>query len=249
MVAGSYSFSDDAAGHKLEQINLSQSSSLTFGATQHLFELNVNDFSTATLDADGLRLLHLRALSVSSDSILNLTNNGMILDTGDIGAIRDLIKLGLDTGMGLVSFSASNRLLGVRSNSGPLYTSFLGEPNLNGSEILVRYTVVGDLNLDRQVSIGDFIDLSSHFGQSPANWGEGDVNYDDSVSIADFIALASNFGQSFSGNLTPAAPLSVTAGTASGRTGHHRSKALHHVQPAKQRSCPLLLERRLAEKR
>ena len=68
---------------------------------------------------------------------------------------------------------------------------------------MIRYTRIGDLNLDGTVSIADFIDLAAHFNQGNATWQMGDVNYDGSVTIADFIDLASNFNQSVSGEALP----------------------------------------------
>jgi hypothetical protein len=65
--------------------------------------------------------------------------------------------------------------------------------------ILLRPTLVGDLNLDGNVTIADFIDLAAHFGQLDKTWQEGDINYDGNVSIADFIELAAHFGSSYSG--------------------------------------------------
>jgi autotransporter-associated beta strand protein len=70
-----------------------------------------------------------------------------------------------------------------------------------GSSIFIRPTRVGDLNLDGNVSISDFIDLASNFGSvGTATWQEGDLNYDHNVSISDFIDLASNFGSSYAGS-------------------------------------------------
>jgi hypothetical protein len=70
-----------------------------------------------------------------------------------------------------------------------------------GSSIFIRPTRVGDLNLDGNVSISDFIDLASNFGSvGTATWQEGDLNYDHNVSISDFIDLASNFGASYAGS-------------------------------------------------
>jgi hypothetical protein len=74
------------------------------------------------------------------------------------------------------------------------------------TSVKMMATLLGDLNLDRNVSISDFIDLSSHFGQSSANWSDGDLNYDDQVSIADFITLAANFGQNYSPGAAQAQP-------------------------------------------
>jgi hypothetical protein len=69
--------------------------------------------------------------------------------------------------------------------------------------LLLRPTVIGDLNIDGQVSISDFIDLAAHFGSANSTWEDGDINYDGNVSIADFIELAANFGSSFSGEVVP----------------------------------------------
>jgi probable HAF family extracellular repeat protein len=58
--------------------------------------------------------------------------------------------------------------------------------------------ITGDLNLDGQVTIADFIQLSAHFDMSgpQLSWTNGDLNYDSAVTIADFIELAANFGSS-----------------------------------------------------
>ena len=68
----------------------------------------------------------------------------------------------------------------------------------------VRATKAGDLNLDGQVSISDFLQLASNFG-GPGGWQEGDLNFDGSITIADFLGLASNFGTSYSGEVFPIA--------------------------------------------
>lgn len=72
--------------------------------------------------------------------------------------------------------------------------------------ILLRPTVIGDLNLDGNVSIADFIDLARHYGQPESTWEQGDINYDGSVTIADFIELAAHFGSSYSGDAIPISP-------------------------------------------
>jgi hypothetical protein len=94
-----------------------------------------------------------------------------------------------------------------RSGGGAIYSSFQGISGLNGDEVLIRYTRIGDLNLDGTVSISDFLDLASHFNTvGGATWQMGDVNYDGSVTISDFIDLASNFNASFSGEVLPISP-------------------------------------------
>ena len=62
-------------------------------------------------------------------------------------------------------------------------------------------TEFGDVNLDGNVSIADFLQLAGNFGTvGTATWQEGDLNYDRNVSIADFLALAGNFGSSYTGS-------------------------------------------------
>jgi autotransporter-associated beta strand protein len=75
------------------------------------------------------------------------------------------------------------------------------------SAVLIRPTRIGDLNLDGNVSIADFITLASHFGASGgATWEEGDLNYDRSVTIADFIDLGANFNTNYAGEIFPISP-------------------------------------------
>jgi hypothetical protein len=66
--------------------------------------------------------------------------------------------------------------------------------------------MIGDLNLDGSVSIGDFIVLASNFNQTGKRWQDGDVNYDNTVSIADFLDLAANFNTSYAGEIFPINP-------------------------------------------
>jgi len=72
--------------------------------------------------------------------------------------------------------------------------------------ILMRPTRIGDLNLDGQVTIADFLGLASHLNQ-PGGWQEGDMNGDGQVTIVDFLNLAANFRTSYSGEAFPIAPL------------------------------------------
>jgi hypothetical protein len=70
-----------------------------------------------------------------------------------------------------------------------------GGLSIDGSAVLIRYTLAGDSNLDGAVDSIDFNSLASHFGQSNQTWLNGDFNYDDMVDSLDFNALAANFGE------------------------------------------------------
>ncbi len=74
-----------------------------------------------------------------------------------------------------------------------------GNPaNLPSGTIYVRYTLLGDANLDGTVNGSDFSIVAANFGLGVTNWDEGNFLYGSSVNGSDFSALASNFGQGVS---------------------------------------------------
>jgi ELWxxDGT repeat protein len=91
--------------------------------------------------------------------------------------------------------------------------------------LIIEEALLGDLNVDGQVSISDFIDLSSNFGKTNSFWREGDLNGDYRVTIADFITLAANFGQTYSPGV-PQAP-AASAVTLSEQKNRRRLKRGH----------------------
>jgi ELWxxDGT repeat protein len=216
---------------------------MLFQLAQHLDSLSIFDTAKVKSDA-GARVFRVHSLSIQDNGMLDITSNPLVVDTGGLEGIRALIKSNQ-------LFSSSNiagRVIGAIINrndaGGPLYSTFGGE-NLAGGEILVRYTTIGDVNLDNQVSISDFIDLAAHIGQWPATWQDGDLNGDDAVSIADFIILSSNFEQ---GAQTPAeAPLASALTTATGK--RRKLGRVYHISPARRQSRPVLLAKGWAEKR
>jgi hypothetical protein len=188
---------------------------ITLGAShvrQNSLSLGANatvTIATAGTTAATSRLNSL-ALAGSTDnwqSTLDLKNNALVIDGGDLATTLNQIKSGLTSRRGIISSTPGSayRLGAIHNDNGSgvtLYSDFRGIAGLDGDEILVRYTFIGDLNLDGTVSISDFIDLASNFNQ-PGGWRQGDLNYDGLVTIGDFIDLASNFGQNWSGNAAP----------------------------------------------
>jgi hypothetical protein len=70
---------------------------------------------------------------------------------------------------------------------------FAGEL-VDNSSVLVRYTLYGDTDLNRNVNLDDFNRLATNFGQSPRRWSQGDFDYNNNVNLDDFNRLAANFG-------------------------------------------------------
>jgi hypothetical protein len=169
------------------------SSRITLGADQDIADLTVahGDLGTQTLDlaspagAGQFRLVTVYAsnLAAAKTALWNSIKNANVATAADpLDGIVDL---------------------GMHASSG------LGLAVLSGSDhVSIRQTRIGDLNLDGNVTISDFIDLASNFNTvGTATWQEGDLNYDGNVTISDFIDLASNFGASYASG---AAPISVS---------------------------------------
>ncbi len=66
---------------------------------------------------------------------------------------------------------------------------------LSSGQIELKYTLLGDANLDGTVNGSDFSILAANFGLGHTNWDQGDFLYGSSVNGSDFSALAANFGQ------------------------------------------------------
>jgi autotransporter-associated beta strand protein len=62
--------------------------------------------------------------------------------------------------------------------------------------LLVRYTYVGDANLDGRVNALDFNAIAANYGLSGATalWVKGDANYDLNINSDDFTEMSKNFG-------------------------------------------------------
>ncbi len=72
---------------------------------------------------------------------------------------------------------------------------------VNFKQILLKYTYVGDVNLDGVVDQNDVLNPVAHMGMTNATWFDGDMNFDGIVS-ADDLALVMNHLGAGSGGTT-----------------------------------------------
>lgn len=66
---------------------------------------------------------------------------------------------------------------------------------LTANSLLIKYTPIGDVDLDGHVGFNDLVILARHYGSHNANWDQGDITYDGIVGFADLVALARNYGK------------------------------------------------------
>ena len=117
-------------------------------------------------------------------------------------------KFGFCPGRGAVWFSAldwgsrGRRFESCRPDFYYVYAS---------GRIEIKYTLLGDANLDGVVNGSDFSILAANFGLGNTNWDQGNFLYTSSVNGSDFSALAANFGQGDSGADVPVSQADIDA--------------------------------------
>jgi len=179
--------------------------------------------------ADGGKTSFVRALSIPPDETgrpvgrVDLADTALVVDytqTSPIDSVRSLIGAawagGAWTGNGLgssVAANAAGRGLGYREASamvGPGGGTFAGQA-VDGTAVLVQYTVMGDATLNGQVNFEDLLALARHYNGTAATWGDGDFNYDGLVNFADLLTLARNYNQALPAGPIPGSPAGFNA--------------------------------------
>jgi fibronectin-binding autotransporter adhesin len=177
------------------------------------------------LSVNKARLLVTSGLSLSSSppsftSTLDLGNNDMIVRGGDLAGIRSAILAGLIGGTeGLI---ASQRNTGGRNNFATLGARLvdpgIGFPEFElfdgvavvSSDVLVKYTYLGDVNLDGTLDATDFNTVLSGLTNALTGWHNGDVNYDGVIDTLDFASFVAAYafvqggGLPFDNSVVPA---------------------------------------------
>src|SRR5205814_7153583 len=121
---------------------------------------------------------------------LNMKNNSMVVEyapgPSPLATVANQIKSGRGTGAwngaGITSSAAAavaansanthKTALGFAEASALGITSFNGQ-NFDDSAVLIRYTFMGDTNLDGTVNSTDFNAVANHFNQVNKSWFDG----------------------------------------------------------------------------
>jgi hypothetical protein len=135
---------------------------------------------------------------------LNLADNDMVIDyTGasPINVVRDQLASGHAagswTGNGIRSSAAAldptHKGLGYAQSSNVLGGggTFSGQV-VDDTAVLVKFTYLGDADLDGDVDVGDLGRLATSW-QAGGDWTEGDFDYNGVVNVNDLGMLATNW--------------------------------------------------------
>lgn len=142
----------------------------------------------------------LSSLSLSTGSTLDMTNNHLTINYGSAASpeatVRSEIVTGYNNGAwngpGIDSSAAadSGRTYGLGYADGSVDTGTAAGPG----QVLIKYTLYGDANLDGTVNLTDLLSLLNSYGQSGKDWSQGDFNYDGTVNLTDLLELLNNYG-------------------------------------------------------
>ena len=150
--------------------------------------------------------------NIDSTSKLDLTDNDMAIlygtGTSPLPTVAADIKTAYDNKAwdkpGITS-SIAKTMPGVTAlgygEASTLGDTWFDSLLLGGNAVLVKYTLVGDANLDGTVNLSDYNTMIAHFNAA-ATWTGGSFDYSGSVGLADFNDVLGNFNQTLANVLT-----------------------------------------------
>ncbi len=134
--------------------------------------------------------------------LLDLSANDLIVHGGNLTTLSGQIASGYNGGhwngsTGITSSAAaSDTALAIESDSngmgGTFFTTFDGVA-VGASDVLVKYTYLGDANLDGIVNGSDFTLIDNGFNSALTGWRNGDFNYDGVVNGDDYTLIDNAF--------------------------------------------------------
>jgi hypothetical protein len=198
---------DGGAGNENVQVNTDGQGSayVDFTLNQILDRLALGTSAHVRLTS-GNRVIEVLSSVVmpSSGAELDLTDGNFVRRNSTNYAFYDArvisgYNAGAWDGLGISSSTAEGTKTGDGLGlavAGDLFGG--GAGNIGGialaaGDLIVRYTLYGDANLDRSVNVTDLGLLATNWQLSSRRWNHGDSNYDHSVNVTDLGALATNW--------------------------------------------------------
>ncbi|MFT3786278.1 MAG: hypothetical protein QM770_08940 [Tepidisphaeraceae bacterium] len=148
-------------------------------------------------------------ITLTSNGKFDIADHGVIVTGMTQADVRTLLAAGRgggtwngNNGIGSSLANNNNKAVGyvLASDIAAAPGTFLGQSFLL-TDLLVRYTLGGDNNLDATVNFSDLLLLASNYGATgTGTWFKGDYNYDGNVNFNDLLVLASNYNQTLTGS-------------------------------------------------
>jgi hypothetical protein len=141
-------------------------------------------------------------ITFGTSGLLDVSNHDLIIHGGStLTQVRALVLTGMGDGSfngttGITSSTAhaSGLTLAVGTAAGANTTTFDGDP-VSPTDILVKYTFVGDANMDGHIDLTDLSTVLNNFGAVTANWTSGNFNNAATIDLTDLSDVLNNFGR------------------------------------------------------
>jgi hypothetical protein len=173
---------------------------------------------------------------VAAGSALDITNNHFFVNYGagpdPIASISGWLASGFNggawTGAGIMSTTAQAN--STSYGIGYADSADAGNPaGLASGTIEIKYTLLGDADLNGIVNGIDFGIVAANFNKSVTGWDAGDFNYDGIVNGIDFGFVAANFNKGAAGTAgVPANPTPPVVSAPTGGSGAANPKPPAH---------------------
>lgn len=167
---------------------------VTLNASYQLDSLTI-DNSTVTLAADGSRMINTGTLSITGTSTLDLSDNDLIVRSGTLDAsvcdeiITSQTAAFAQRGRTTIAVSSASLALGIDSAQTAVWQ---GE-TVAGGAVLLKYTYLGDMNLDGRIDGDDYARIDAGFSAQSAGYANGDLNRDGKIDADDYFGIDLNY--------------------------------------------------------
>jgi hypothetical protein len=205
------------------QLNIFSSFDSTTGAPPATSILGVGSSGSITVGSSGngqlppgTGLVTVPSLSIAPGGSFDITNNALAIDFGSpkndpVATVAGLLAAGYNNGAwngtGLVSSTAAagapGETLSVGYADGNTDPGTPAKPN----QIVVKFTLAGDANLDGKVTSADLLAVLQNFNKTGTDWAQGNFTYitsGPSTTSADLLLVLQNFNKSLPPAKAPA---------------------------------------------
>jgi hypothetical protein len=150
------------------------------------------------------------SVSISPGSTLDITNNTLAINFGSptvdpVATVASALISGYAggtwTGTGITSSSAA-----IGGSPAPSVGYADGNADLGtvagANQILIKYTLAGDANLDGFVNVQDLVAVVQNFGKAGKDWSQGNFTYSPvgAVTFADLVIVVQNLNKTIRRN-------------------------------------------------
>jgi hypothetical protein len=189
-------------------VTLETDASIVFAADTRITSLTLGPGSSAVMAAHltaPARTLAVESLAAAPGSSINLSDNSMLVDYTGTSPINDLINAFLGGSILANGDAAGLPTTLAIAEAADLGATAFGTFAVDDTTVLLKYTYVGDANLDGQVDALDYERVDLAIGNSGVSGvAQGDLNYDGVVDALDYEQIDLNIGNGVGASLASA---------------------------------------------